>query len=86
MPKDLNKPIIMISSGCGIAPFRSFWQQTLINQKTKSESNKLFLFYGCRNKKLDNIYDSELSDLSSKGVISDIFYAYSRDSQYKKVN
>lgn len=86
MPKDLNKPIIMVSAGSGIAPFRSFWLQGLVDQKTKSKSNKMFLFFGCRRTRLDNIYGSEFSDLLLKGVILDIFYAYSRDSQHKKVN
>ena len=86
MPKDLNKPIIMVSAGSGIAPFRSFWMQGLVDQKTKSKSNKMFLFFGCRRTRLDNIYGSEFPDLLLKGIILDIFYAYSRDSQHKKVN
>ena len=84
MPEDLNKPIIMIGAGSGIAPYRSFWMQSLIDQKRKSKCNKMFLFFGCRRTRLDNIYGFEFPDLLNKGVILDIFYAYSRDSQHKK--
>lgn len=84
MPEDLNKPIIMVSAGSGIAPFRSFWMQGLVDKKVRSKSNKMFLFFGCRRTRLDNIYGSEFPDLLTKGVILDIFYAYSRDSQHKK--
>lgn len=84
MPEDLDKPIIMIGAGSGIAPYRGFWMQGLIDQQKKSKSAKMFLFFGCRRTRLDNIYGFEFPDLLTKGVILDIFYAYSRDSQHKK--
>ena len=40
MPNDEQAPVIMISTGSGIAPFRSFW--------LAGKKNPLFLFYGCR--------------------------------------
>lgn len=84
MPEDVNKPIIMISAGSGIAPFRAFWNQNGCIQKQGGKCHKMFLFFGCRRTRLDNIYGFEFPELLTKGIILDIFYAYSRDSQHKK--
>jgi len=84
MPENIDKPIILIGAGSGIAPFRGFWMQSLINQERKGKCNKTFLFFGCRRTRLDNIYGFEFPDLLTRGTILDIFYAYSRDSQHKK--
>ena len=46
MPDDPNVPILMISAGSGIAPFRSFWQQRMLLHWPRSTA---WLYYGCRN-------------------------------------
>jgi sulfite reductase alpha subunit-like flavoprotein len=46
---------------------------------------KMFLFFGCRNSKFDNIYGSELSSLLRKGVLHELFLAFSREAGHKKV-
>ena len=84
MPEDINKPIIMVSAGSGVAPFRSFWMQGCVDQQKRGKCHKMFLFFGCRRTRVDNIYGFEFPELLTKGVILDIFYAYSRDSQHKK--
>ncbi len=41
-----DKPLIMIGSGSGIAPFRPIWQT---KKRDKSSFGDLYLFFGCRN-------------------------------------
>lgn len=76
----------MICAGSGIAPFRSFWMQRQYElENGRGPLGKMFLFFGCRQSKLDNIYGNDLPQLLNQGVLHDIFYAYSRDQQHKKV-
>jgi nitric-oxide synthase len=84
LPDNKQAPIIMIGAGSGIAPFRSFWQEREAQIKNGETCGKMFLFFGCRNPKFDNIYGPELSSLLRKGVLHQIFLAFSRGD--KKVN
>lgn len=86
LPLDKNVPVILIGAGSGIAPFRSFWQEREVQMSQSSEKlGKIFLFFGCRTSKNDNIYGSELTALQRKGVIEEVFLALSREPERKKV-
>ncbi len=76
----------MIGAGSGIAPFRSFWQERAAQMQTGEVCGKMFLFFGCRDSKVDNIYGSELNSLLRKGVLHELFLAISRETGHKKVN
>ena len=55
LPQDLNIPLLMISTGSAIAPFRGFWKH-----KVAQECNNLkldWLYFGCRNEEEALFYD-----------------------------
>ncbi|GIX99686.1 nitric oxide synthase, inducible [Caerostris extrusa] len=89
MPENKAAPIIMVGAGSGIAPFRSFWQErdALSEKYTNGNSlnlGQMYLFFGCRQSKLDDIYKHETSRLQKKGVITKVFTALSREPGQKK--
>ena len=55
MPMDPNVPIVMISAGSGIAPFRAFWQQRSLLHWDK---NSAWLYFGCRDEN-ENLFEEE---------------------------
>ena len=95
LPADGSVPVIMVGNGTGIAPFRSFWQQRMfdINNKCPPESSKtgrrqwgdMFLFFGCRNSRLDDIYRHETEKAVHSRVIASVGTAYSRQEGRPKV-
>ncbi|KAL9981801.1 hypothetical protein ACROYT_G010554 [Oculina patagonica] len=87
LPADGLVPVIMVGNGTGIAPFRSFWQQRMfdINNKCPPESSSgrrrwgdMFLFFGCRNSRLDDIYRHETEKAVQSRAITSVGTAYSR--------
>lgn len=86
LPKDKKVPVIMIGAGSGIAPYRSFWQEREVQIQNGDKCGKMFLFFGCRQSKVDNIYGPELTSLLRKGVLHEVFLALSREPGQKKVS
>ncbi|KAL5016522.1 hypothetical protein ScPMuIL_006111 [Solemya velum] len=88
MPDDRSLPIIMVGPGTGIAPFRGFWQQRSVEKvKTKSTKSseskavlgKAYLYFGCRQSSLDNIYAREIESAKNEGSITGYHVALSRE-------
>lgn len=77
LPHDLNRPIIMICAGTGIAPFRGFIQERSILNKKKLNVGVMHLFFGCRHPEIDYLYQEELIEWQNQGVVS-IHTAFSR--------
>lgn len=73
LPSDEDAPCIMIATGTGIAPFRSFWMS--------NARNPMYLFFGCRTRS-DLPFATELNFLERSGRISP-FIAYSREMNNK---
>ena len=79
IPSDPNAPAIMIGPGTGIAPFRAFLhERDVIGAKGKN-----WLFFGDQRSQFDFLYEEELTDLKSRGVLTRLDTAFSRDQDRK---
>ncbi|KAI9018068.1 cytochrome P450 [Phycomyces nitens] len=81
MPADAETPIIMISAGTGISPFRGFLQERAYQHKQATGPvGECLVFFGCRREDQDRIYGDELDQYVKDGVISGLHVAFSRQT------
>ena len=85
---ELDRPVVMIGPGTGVAPMRALVQQRM-QWRTQSPPHqsppaKDLLFFGCRNAEADFFFKEEWDALAQSGAPLDVFTAFSRD-QRKKV-
>ena len=69
----------MIGAGTGIAPFRAFLQE----RSEAQMQGRNWLFFGEQRFKTDFLYQTELQDYASTGVLTKISTAFSRDQRDK---
>ncbi|KAH0998160.1 flavodoxin domain-containing protein [Candidatus Tremblaya phenacola] len=79
IPKTKDMPIIMVGSGTGIAPFRSFIQHNKIVNSFK----KSWLFFGNPNFNNDFIYQTEWKSYLKANILNKISLVWSRDQAIK---
>lgn len=79
MPDDPDKPIIMIATGTGLAPFRGFLQQRAHDHAQGDN----WLIFGDRYSKSDFLYRNEMEAYFSKGILTKFNTAFSRDQADK---
>lgn len=79
IPDDNARPMIMIATGTGIAPFRGFLQQREYSEATGEN----WLFFGDRHAETDFLYKNEFEEFRKKGVLSKLNTAFSRDQKDK---
>ena len=85
LPCDSSRPIIMIGPGTGIAPMRALLQERR-HQKVvqKQDIGRNVLYFGCKKKSLDYLYQDELETFKEDGILDELHLAFSRE-QTKKV-
>uniref|UniRef100_A0A8B9GE11 Nitric oxide synthase, inducible n=1 Tax=Amazona collaria TaxID=241587 RepID=A0A8B9GE11_9PSIT len=78
LPKEPSRPCLLIGSGTGIAPYRSFWLQRI-------KGGDMTLLFGCRQPDMDHLYKAETEEMKRKGVLKEVYTAYSRQPGQPKV-
>lgn len=77
-------PVIMVGPGTGLAPFRGFIQDRKVTRDKENKSlGNTVLYFGCRHRKEDFIYEEELNGYRESGVLSELRLAFSRDQDEK---
>ncbi|MBN6065884.1 assimilatory sulfite reductase (NADPH) flavoprotein subunit [Aggregatibacter actinomycetemcomitans] len=79
LPQDPSKPIILIGSGTGIAPFRAFIQERVA---TEAEG-KNWLIFGNPHFASDFLYQTEWQQAAKDGFLHKYNFAWSRDQAQK---
>lgn len=84
---ELDRPVVMIGPGTGVAPMRALIQQRMQwreqSPQSQDTSTKDLLFFGCRNAESDYFFKDEWKSLVDRGVPLDVFTAFSRDQRQK---
>ena len=79
LPADLNKPVIMVGPGTGIAPFRAF----LEDREATGAPGKNWLFFGDQKRATDFLYHDQIIGWMQKGHLTRLDTAFSRDQDEK---
>lgn len=82
LPTRSQTPLIMIGPGTGLAPFRGFIQERNQLKEEGKVVGDAILYFGCRRKAEDFIYEEELNEYVRKGVLT-MHVAFSRDQAQK---
>ncbi|KAK7905449.1 NADPH-cytochrome P450 reductase [Exophiala xenobiotica] len=84
LPSDASLPVIMVGPGTGVAPFRAFVQERAALMKSGHEVGKTVLFFGCRRRSEDFIYEAEWQEYKDiLGKRFQIVTAFSRETSKK---
>ncbi len=78
-PAEMERDVIMIGPGTGVAPFRAFLQE----RQATGASGRNWLFFGDRRYVHDFLYQLDWQDFVKEGVLDRIDVAFSRDAAEK---
>ncbi|WP_350998036.1 assimilatory sulfite reductase (NADPH) flavoprotein subunit [Shewanella sp. TB7-MNA-CIBAN-0143] len=79
LPENPNTPVIMVGPGTGVAPFRAFMQQRVVD----GVSGDSWLFFGNPYFEQDFLYQVEWQQYLKNGDLSRLDVAFSRDQAHK---
>ncbi len=74
-PQDTEQPLILVATGCGIAPFIGFLEQRAAAGRT----GPIWLLFGNRYQDGDFLYREQIEFLVTANVITDLDTVFSRD-------
>lgn len=83
LPTKVTTPVVMIGPGTGLAPFRGFLQERHMLKQSGAPLGDTVLFFGCRKKSEDYLYEEELEAYHKDGTIACLSLAFSRDQKEK---
>ena len=83
LPQDRSAPIIMVGPGTGLAPMMGFLQQREALLQKGTKIGHATLFFGCRARDEDYLYEEELQGHLKSGALSKLHVAFSRESGQK---
>lgn len=84
LPTDVTKPILMIGPGTGIAPMRALLQErSHMKHKLNLPVGPNMLYFGCKKRKLDYIYQNEIEEFEKSGDLYKLRLAFSREQANK---
>ncbi len=95
LPGEASVPVILVGPGTGIAPMRAFIAERAAQAgggggggaagaaSVGAPLPTTVLFFGCRARDEDFIYESELREAQRKGVLSELHCAFSREGSEK---
>ncbi|XP_048371524.1 methionine synthase reductase [Sphaerodactylus townsendi] len=81
LPDDPSVPFVMVGPGTGIAPFMGFLQHREKLQEDHKEwtFGETWLFFGCRSKDKDYLFQDELLHFVEHGTLTHLKVSFSRD-------
>ena len=83
LPLDMeSKPLLMFCAGTGLAPFRGFVQQRIVQLEANPNLTltPAILFIGCRSATKDRLYAAEMDEWAKKGAVT-LKYAFSSEPE-----
>ncbi|CAO3665615.1 hypothetical protein G6F70_004573 [Rhizopus microsporus] len=84
LPRNPTVPVIMVGPGTGVAPFRGFVRERVLQKKENKPVGPTILFFGCRNRAEDFLYQEEWPELFEVlGEPSRLITAFSRETEKK---
>ncbi len=69
LPADPTRPVVMIASGTGLAPFRGFLAERAALRHAGTRVGPGVLLYGCRHPQTDLLYGAELTELAEAAQV-----------------
>ncbi|MEM6622311.1 MAG: sulfite reductase flavoprotein subunit alpha [Pseudomonadota bacterium] len=79
VPQDDDLPMIMVGPGTGVAPFRAFLEE----RRERGANGMNWLFFGDQHRECDFIYEDEIAEMSTSGLLTRLDLAFSRDQAAK---
>ncbi|HEX8977706.1 MAG TPA: cytochrome P450 [Solirubrobacteraceae bacterium] len=83
--EDVEKPMIFVSAGTGLAPMRAFLWERLAMRRAGVALGEAALFNGIRSSRLDYIYRDEIEHFTAEGVLDHLFVAMSREEPGRRI-